>query len=161
MPTKWLQERQDGSKNDVEMPPRRASRGLALISFGTRSFHGSRRREDRPSPRREGTLPHTLHPTTHTLHPPPYALHPTPYTPNPTPDTLHLTPYTPHSTPYTPHPTPCTLHTTPYTLRARCGGARVREQDPLRRASARCALSSSSSLLLSSLELSETHVYQP
>ena len=27
MPTKWLQERQDGSKNDVEMPPRRASRG--------------------------------------------------------------------------------------------------------------------------------------
>ena len=27
MPTKWLQERQDGSKNDKEMPPRRASRG--------------------------------------------------------------------------------------------------------------------------------------
>jgi len=27
MPTKWLQERQDGSKKDREMPPRRASRG--------------------------------------------------------------------------------------------------------------------------------------
>ena len=27
-PTKWLHQRQDGSKNDVEMPPRRASRVL-------------------------------------------------------------------------------------------------------------------------------------
>ena len=27
MPTKWLQERHNGSKNDTGMPPRRASRG--------------------------------------------------------------------------------------------------------------------------------------
>ena len=34
MPTKWLKERQDGSKNDVGMPPRRASRGLRNAQAG-------------------------------------------------------------------------------------------------------------------------------
>ena len=29
MPTKWLQERHNGSKNDTGMPPRRASRGAS------------------------------------------------------------------------------------------------------------------------------------
>ena len=44
MPTKWLQQRQDGSKNDVEMPSRRAPRGTppgvscaALYRFTSRT----------------------------------------------------------------------------------------------------------------------------
>ena len=34
MPGKWLQERSTGSKNDPEIPPRRASRGSCEVSRG-------------------------------------------------------------------------------------------------------------------------------
>ena len=37
MPRKWLQERQDGSKNDKEMPPRRAPRGTTRRALTRRS----------------------------------------------------------------------------------------------------------------------------
>ena len=40
MHTKWLQERQDGSKNDKEMPPRRASRRVLHGGASKGSSHG-------------------------------------------------------------------------------------------------------------------------
>jgi hypothetical protein len=43
MPTKWLKERQDGSKNEVGMPQRRASRGVDGLMLAT--LFRSRNRE--------------------------------------------------------------------------------------------------------------------
>jgi len=88
--------------------------------------------EARVDPLAEEGEPCTMHPTHHNIHSTPYTLHPTPYT-------------------LTLHPTPYTLHLTPYTCRrvGACAASRPR------------AASSSSALLLSSLELSDTQVYEP
>ena len=103
----------------------------------------------------EDQAEYTCHPTLGTLHsspctlsPTPYTPHPTPYTPHPTLDTLRSSPYTLHPTPYTPHPTPYTRHPE----------LSISEDGRVVGATAR---SSCSSLLLSSLELSDTKVYEP
>jgi len=63
---------------------------------------------------------------------------------NPTPETLHPTPYTLHPTPYTLHPTPYTLSLMTLVV---VGAALLVTLLP--------------SLLLSSLELRDTQVYEP
>ena len=85
MPTKWLQERINGSKNEPGIPPHTAFCGSSAGWWQTRRRSSSRC---------------ALHPTPYALHPTPYTLHPAPYTLHPTPCTLHPTLYTLHSRMY-------------------------------------------------------------
>ena len=92
-----------------------------------------------------------------------YTLYPTPYTLHPEPHTLHPTPYTLHPTPYTLHPTPYTLHPRGAAGGDRAGGeggevGRGGESSLLSREAAAVQVLP---LSLSSLELSDTHVYEP
>ena len=133
--------------------------------------------------------PYTLHPTPYTLHPTPYTLHPTPYTLLPTPYALHPTPYNLHPSPYTLHQPgkggalrvftmnkrverePCRQTRADSTIVPRkfikCddrGQASRVEQSLFQSQKHRlsgCSETFSSSLLLSSLELSDTQVYEP
>jgi len=82
----------------------------------------------------------TLHPTSNTLHPALYTLHPTPYT-------LHPTTFSIHPTPYTLHPTPRY-----HAVHAHCCGTTSTQI---------ARESSSSSALLSSLELIDATIYEP
>ena len=93
----------------------------------------------------------TLHPTPRVLHLTPCTLHPTPYILRPTFHTLHPTLHTPHPTPYT---------------RTEWGGVDIGARQCRQNGCAcpprvPCAASSSSFLLLSSLELSDTTIYEP
>jgi len=69
---------------------------------------------------------------------------------HPTPYTLHSTPYTLHPTPYTRHPAPCIIHPESFTLNPQ-HAPWLPTPNP----------QPSSSLLPSSLESSDTQVYEP
>ena len=135
------------------------------------------------------STPYTLHhPTPHTLHPTPYTLHLAPYTLHLTPSTLHPPPSTLLPTPYIGTYEPVTSIFWPWlqlfsarkslscSILQGGGGGAVPRRAPLSsrgravpescRSPGRTRASfdptpSSSSLLLSSLELSDTQVYEP
>jgi len=132
-----------------------------------------------PTPYTPHSTPDTLHPTPYTLHPTPYALHPAPYTLHPPPSTLHHIPYTPHPsgaafrlTVKTFLKLTCWVCGTHMSIRAKRFSLSLHPSLFLSLSLARMnhfgvtptpkpQNCSSSSLLLSNLELSDTQVYEP